>query len=685
MIFPRFIPRTILLALLTLMAVACAPQQAHSTTELNGGHVRQITDKFLKSHYSQEVFGEERSAIMLRMYIDRFDPGRYYFLRSDINLFEREKARLAYHIRRNNIEMAFTIYKRFINRLEERDKYIQGLLDAGFDMNKDETVPVDRKDAAFPVSTAQAESLLRKRLKLETLELMLGGETEEEAIKRVRNRYRTMHFRYRNFSHNEVVSAYVNAFTATFDPHSSYMSPDDLENFNISMRLSFEGIGATLRWEDGYTVISSIIPGGAASKEGSLMPEDRILGVAQGADGEWEDVYNQRLSDVVKLIRGRRGTMVRLSITRKVKGLAAKRMEIRILRDKILLKESEAKGEILQVPRDGGKPPMRFGVINLPSFYSDFQARNANQDDYKSASRDMEKILEEFKGKKVDGVLLDLRNNGGGSLDEATAIAGLFLHPGPLLLSKNYRGAISMYSNRQRKIVYDGPMVLMVNRYSASASEIVAGALQDYGRAILVGDNATYGKGTVQNIIGLPEGMGALKATVAKFYRPGSASTQNRGVEPDIVLPSLNNHLEIGEATQPNALPWDTIQRASFQPWSDLDAVLPILQQRSTRRVETEQYFRLVREEVADYLKHRKGRTHVTLSQVRTERKLAEDAMAAAKPKETHGKDGEKVRNGLDVENDAVLRESMQILKDYIEMDGPARNAAGMTGQQRTG
>ena len=664
--------------LLLVLAASCSHPRADESPELTGDHVANITRMFLRSHYSRLSFDDAHSAEMLRTYVNRFDPGHYYFLRSDVEEFQRYSTLLDDKIRRGNIDVAFTIYNRFLERLQERDAFVNKVLHENFDLTKDDTFQVDRKDAPYPASTAEAERLFHSRIKRELLELTLRGETQDAAKEALRKRYRSAHFRFEHFTHNDVVTAFLNAFTNAYDPHSSYMSPDDLENFNISMRLSLEGIGATLRWEDGYTVISSIIPGGAAAREGTLQPEDRIVAVGEGPAGPLEDVTNTRLIDVVKLIRGERGTIVRVAYLRKGKGLVETRHEVSIVRDKILLTEGEAKGEVDEVPVNGRPQPMRIGVINLPSFYVDFSQRNTNPADFKSASRDVERILDGFRASNVDGVILDLRNNGGGGLDEAVSLAGLFLRRGPILMVKDVRGNISRINNPHSSPIYQGPLLVLVNRYSASASEIVAGALQDYGRAVLVGDRATFGKGTVQNIITLPQGLGALKATVAKFYRPGSASTQNKGVEPDIVLPSMNNSLDIGESSLENAMPWDTVQPVSFKPWGDIANVLPTLRERSRQRTGADPYFKEVRAEVEDYVQNRKNRKTLTLKQLVEEAKLGHEQGVEML------KDGAGAKAGGDGGTkppDPRLTEAKHILADYIQLQpGASRVVASERG-----
>ena len=654
---------SILLAV--LLVNACSPLGAQAAPELTGDHVASITRMFLRNHFSRIGFDDAHSDEMMTRYLSRFDPGHYYFLRGDIAEFRRYSNSLDDRIRRGRIDTAFLIYERFLDRMKEREKYIAEALEKGFDLTKDETFLLDRENAPYPVDEEDARRLFRKKLKMEMLELTLRGQSQEQAADSLRKRYRSQHFRFKLYTHNDVVTAYINAFTSAYDPHSAYMSPDDLENFNISMRLSLEGIGATLRLDDGYTVISSIIPGGAAARQGDLQPEDRIVAVAEGESGAMEDVTNQRLIDVVKLIRGPRGTTVRLTFLRKGTGLVEKRHEVAIVRDKIHLTEGEATARIIERAGPGRARAYRIGVIKLPSFYVDFAQRSANPANYKSAARDVEKLLKGFISDRVDGVVLDLRSNGGGGLDEAVKLAGLFLKSGPVVLVKDVRGRINPYHNPHSRPVYRGHLTVLVNRYSASASEIVAGALQDYGRAVVVGDRATFGKGTVQNIITLQRGLGGLKTTVAKFYRPGSSSTQNRGVEPDIVLPSLNNHLDIGESALENALPWDTVQRASFKPWSELDAIIPVLRERSRLRVSADDYFRRVEREVQEYVRSKKDRKAVTLRQLveeseQTNRDAKEAAQGGTGPAAVGKEAATKV--------DPTLGETLNVLDDQIQL-----------------
>ncbi|MBF0278039.1 MAG: carboxy terminal-processing peptidase [SAR324 cluster bacterium] len=656
---------------------------------LTGRSVARIAQRFASMHYSQQPIGDEISQKTLKTYLNRIDPGHYYFLDSDIQEFLKYEYRLDdLLLRQGNVELSLHIFTRFKTRLSERLDYLESLEKETFDFKKDAAWKIDRSEEPYPKTMEEAQNLWRLKFKFDLLTLTLGGNTMEEAKERLLQRAKSTWKNYSQYTDNNVVALFLNALTSAFDPHSTYMEPRDQENFEINIKLSLEGIGAVLRWDDGYTVVNSIVPGGAAFREGSLKVSDRIVAVAQG-DDPFESVVDVRLGDVVQLIRGKRGTRVRLQVMRKSESGDAIHT-IAIVRDKIVLKDGEAKSytlspkstatEDFQAPED-----FKVGLIHLPSFYTDFEGRRKNLPNYKSATRDVKTILEQFIEDKVDGVVLDLRNNGGGGLDEAVDMVGLFVGKKPAVVIRNSFGGEEIRTGRQKQI-YAGPLLVLLNHYSASASEILAGALQDYGRAILVGDKTTFGKGTVQNISRLPPNFGALKVTIAQFYRVEGGSTQNKGVESDIVLPSLNNVWEIGESHLENALPWKKINALNFSPDNTIKNYLPQLKSLSQKRIDNDKEFVKIKKDINEYLTNVKPRELTTILGMQKdfeknerERKSKKEAIEKRIADAAHGQKipdpAKKQEKGLDTGEkpsfdyggkDHILKESLFVLEDYI-------------------
>ena len=649
---------------------------------LDSAALAMIGKTFRKSHFAKSDFTEARAQEMLRQYLDHYDPAHLFFLQSDVDGFMRQSPAVARQFPKGKAELAYAIYERFKERLQVRTDQAASILGKPVMLDLERMVLLSRDDAPYPESDTAAKRLLENRFMLELLQQSGEGQDSPAAGSEIQanlaKRYRTLRHRFLNYRRGDIITAYLNAYTASFDPHSSYLSQDELENFNIAMRLSLEGIGVTLRGEDGEVIITSVVPGGAADREGSLKIDDRIIGVAQG-EKAIENVQGLRLGDVVKKIRGRRGTLVRLQILRRTQGVLRDRLIVRIVRDKIVLRSGEASGEIVERPRDpllaapspdtspgasSGADKLRLGIIKIPSFYVDFAGRRENPRDYKSVSRDVKKLIESFQKdaqNPIDGLVLDLRNNGGGGLNEAVSVAGLFLDRGPVVQVKNTSGRISLLRNPHRRALYRGPLLVLINRYSASASEIVTGALKDYRRALVIGERSTFGKGTVQNVFHLPQRLGAIKTTVAQFYRPGSASTQNRGVRPHIVLPALNNYLEIGESFLPNALPWNEVPPTDFQPWQMItEQSIPSLSVRSRMRVQKDVHFQQVQTEISRYLCEQYNPKQTRLSDLlpendrcgaRAETSPPKSATSAAK---SSGKD------------DPFLDEALFILGDFI-------------------
>ncbi len=642
-------------------------------SKLNGLVVRGIVEQFVSMHYSQKPLDNEMSSKIFNLYLNRLDPAHFYFLEDDVDKFRKYELRVDDMLQRGDVNLALDIFERFKIRLSERLAMMEEFMGEDFDFSVDDNWILERKDQPYPHSTEDARKLWRTKIKFDLLTLKLGDTSLKDGKERLMKRVRGLWKDFSQYENDDVVSMFLNSMAAAYDPHSSYLAAQELKNFDISIKLSLEGIGAVLRWDDGYTVVNSIVPGGAAARQGKLKTDDRIIAVAQG-ENAFESVIDMRLNNVVKLIRGKRGTKVGLQILRKTKK-GFDTLKIFIVRDKILLKDGEAQSSIFEQPaateNKNKQEPLRIGVIKLPSFYVDFNDRRKNPKNFKSSSRDVKSHLKKFVVENVDGVILDLRNNGGGGLDEAINMAGLFIGLNPIVIVRQSGGRrVTVHRSRER-VAYKGPLVIMLNRYSASASEILAGAMHDYQRALLVGDTTTFGKGTVQNIFQLPEGYGALKVTIAQFYRVSGWSTQSRGVETSIVLPSLNNVREIGESTLDNALPWRSIDQVSYRPKGSFKSVLPALKQLSKKRMKDSKYFQNVDKDVHEFMTSIKPMKYTSIlkmqeddSRQKAEREL--DLSNAIKNETT-----EEVRNieeKKEFQADAYIRESMAIIADYINL-----------------
>ena len=646
-------------------------------SKLKGPVVKGIVEQFVSMHYSQKPLDDEMSLKIFNLYLNRLDPAHYYFLEDDVAEFRKYESRVDDMLRRGNANLALDIFERFKTRLSERLVMMEEFVSEDFDFSVDASWALERADQPYPKTSEEARKIWRTKIKFDLLTLKLGDTSLNEGKERLMKRVRGLWKDFSQYENDDVVSMFLNSMAAAYDPHSSYLAAQDLKNFDISIKLSLEGIGAVLRWDDGYTVVNSIVPGGAAARQGKLKTDDRIIAVAQG-EKAFESVIDMRLNNVVQLIRGKRGTKVGLQILRKTKK-GFDTLKIVIVRDKIVLKDGEAQSSIFEQPPAGDngnkQEPLKIGVIKLPSFYVDFNDRRKNPKNYKSSSRDVKNLLKKFVKENVDGVILDLRNNGGGGLDEAINMAGLFIGLNPVVIVRQSGGRrVTVHRSRERA-VYTGPLVIMLNRYSASASEILAGAMHDFQRALLVGDTTTFGKGTVQNIFQLPEGYGALKVTIAQFYRVSGWSTQNRGVETSIVLPSLNNAREIGESTLDNALPWRSIDQVSYRPKGSFKKVLPALKRLSAKRMKDSEYFQNVDKDVQEFLTSIKPLKYTSILKMQEDdsrRKAQRDLeLSTASMKENAEDATEEVENAEDkkeIKADDHINESMAIIADYINL-----------------
>ncbi len=644
--------------------------------KLTGPVVKGIVEQFVSMHYAQKPLDDEMSPKIFKLYLNRLDPAHYYFLSADVNEFLKYETRIDDMLLRGKVKLALEIFERFKVRLSERLAMMEEFLAEDFDFSRDANWTLERDDLPYPETTEEARKIWRTKIKFDLLTLKLADTSIKDGKERLMKRVRGMWKDFSQYENDDVVSIFLNSMAAAYDPHSSYLAAQDLKNFDISIKLSLEGIGAVLRWEDGYTVVNSIVPGGAAARHGKLKTDDRIIAVAQGEEA-FESVIDMRLNNVVQLIRGKRGTKVGLQILRKTKK-GFDTLKLVIVRDKIILKDGEARMQIFVNPspeeNKTAKETNRIGVIKLPSFYVDFNDRRKNPKNYKSSSRDVKKHLKEFVRENVDGVILDLRSNGGGGLDEAINMAGLFFGHNPVVIVRQSGGRrVTVHRSRERA-VYDGPLLIMLNRYSASASEILAGAMHDYQRAILAGDTTTFGKGTVQNIFQLPKGYGALKVTIAQFYRVSGWSTQNRGVETSLVLPSLNNARDIGESTLDNALPWRSIDQVSYRVSGNLKKVLPKLKQLSENRIANSEFFQKVKEDVQEYLTTIKPLKYTSILKMQEDdlrRKTQRDQeleSASEKVDEDNSDDTEIEEEKKEIQMDEYMKESLEILSDYIKL-----------------
>lgn len=537
-----------------------------------------VVELLKRHHYNKPPLNDERSVKIYEGYLKMLDPAKMYFTAGDIAEFNAWKTQFDDFLKKGDLQPGFTIYKRHLDRLKERLDFALAMLEKGvdkIDFTVDETLETDREKATWAKDSAALDDLWRKRVKDEVLRMKLANKEPKAIQELLIKRYKNQLSRLEQTRGEDIFQAYINAFAQTYDPHTQYLSPDNAENFDINMSLSLEGIGAVLQSDSEHVKVVRLVPAGPAEKSKQIAPADKIVGVAQG-NGEMVDVIGWRLDEVVKLIRGPKGSVVRLEVVPASNAPNDQTSKIvSITRESVKLEEQAAKKSVLKLEHDGH--PFKLGVIEVPAFYLDFKAFRAGDPEYKSTTRDVKKLLGELQKENVDGVVIDLRNNGGGSLQEATELTGLFIDQGPTVLVRNSDGRVDVLADENSGVFYKGPMAVLVNRLSASASEIFAGAMQDYHRALIIGGQ-TFGKGTVQTI--QPLNHGELKLTLAKFYRVSGQSTQHQGVIPDIEYPSVVDTKEIGESALPEAMPWDSI-RPAIKP--EVDPFRPFLAELKAR------------------------------------------------------------------------------------------------------
>jgi len=630
-----------------------------------------LTAEFLtRFHYRPVPLDDALSVRIMNRFIDSLDPDRLIFLQADVDKFLTGSKEIDDAIDRQDLTIPFSIFNVYQMRIIERMTFARGLLKQNFDFSKQEEFSSVRDKEPWPRSTAESDDLWRKRVKNDWLRLKLVGKDDATIRKTLDKRYENSIERTYKYKSDDAFQSFMAAYTTSVDPHTDYFGVKASAEFDISMKLSLVGIGAVLQERDDYTTIRELVAGGPAQSSGKLAVGDRIIGVGQGKDGPIKEVIGMRLDEVVQMIRGDKGSVVRLDILPADAGADGKHHVITLVRDKISLDKQAAKKTIL--PVKDGDVTRKIGVITLPAFYEDIQARRKGDKNYKSASRDVAKLIAELKQDKVDGVLVDLRNNGGGSLSEAIDLTGLFVGKGPVVQQRNANGEVKVESDNLPTPAWKGPLGVLINRGSASASEIFAAAIQDYGRGVVIGE-PSFGKGTVQTVVDLDEvannpkpEYGELKFTVAQFFRVDGGTTQLRGVTPDISLPGLFDLKLVGESSFDNALPWSQVSAAKYKASDDIKALLPKLQNLHDERVQKSREFQDFVEDVAT-LKAQREKKVISLNEtVRRNEMTAQENRAKARGKSN---------DGIDAQIDDGLQSNERSLSADLAIEKSRKNA----------
>jgi len=630
------------------------PEKFHPVESL------EIVNLLKAYHYRKFNLNDSLSSAIMDNYLKFLDNQKMYFLQEDIDRFEKYRYKFDDFIKAGDLTAAYDIFNTFKKRITETMKFISKDLKGDINLNTNEKMVINRKDEPYCKTDEERSKLWAKRDKFDVLNaiFMNKTKTQKECQEQILKRMQNFHKLILQYTGEDVFQIYISSFSQTLDPHTDYMSPAAADQFKINMNTSVEGIGATLGADGDYITIQQVVPGGPAFKSKLVGVGDKIMSVAQGDSGKFVDIVNWRVDDAVKLIRGTAGSTVRLQLIKAKSGVNDLPVEIKLVRDKVIIEEQKAKKEILEFNEDGKH--FKIGVIDLPTFYNE-------------TARDVKKILIDFKNEKVDGVMVDLRGNGGGSLQQVIEMVGLFIKDGPVVQVKDYMHITQVNQDPDPGIVYDGPLAVMDDFRSASASEIFSAAIQDYGRGVIIGDKS-YGKGTVQTLFELnkskpladiPDRLGQLKFTFAKFYRITGSTTQRKGVTPDIQFPTTYSQKEIGEESQPSALPWDQIPSAQFTKYSDLSKIIPKLKEKHDKRIKNDPEFKYLLEEIADYYKQ-KDQKEISLNES-VRRKEMEDHEKRKKEIEQI-----KIKNKGEVNlpekesKDFELMEGANILADFI-------------------
>lgn len=634
------------LAIATAAFAADAPQPPELRPLMQQPKTAHVTAEVLKRvHYKGVALDDALSEKIFDHYLKSLDSERLFFLQTDIDALSAARTRLDDAILDEDLSLPFAIFNTYTRRASERFAYARTLLKAGFDFRGDEGYRFQREKEAWPQSRAEARELWRKRVKNDWLTLKIAGKDDKSIAKTLDKRFESSLKRIAKLKSEDAFQIFMNAYTMSVEPHTNYLGPTESEDFDISMKLSLEGIGAVLEEKDEYVTIKEVLAGGPAALSGKLKPGDRIVGVTQGVAGTATDVVGWRLTDAVRLIRGAADTVVVLDVLPAAAGPAGKPRALSLVRKKISLESQAAKKSVLDIDTEGKR--RHIGVITLPSFYEDFEGHRQGEQNFRSASRDVEKLLEELKLEKVDAVLIDLRNNGGGSLSEAINVTGLFIDTGPVVQQRDARGRITVGRDTRAGATWDGPLGVLINRGSASASEIFAAAIQDYRRGIIIGE-PSFGKGTVQTILDLEQitrkpKTGELKMTIAQFFRIDGSTTQLKGVTPDISLPSGTDAEHFGESSFDNALPWMQIAPASYETIGTLEPLLPRLKAQHAERIARDPEFQSLQEDIAE-IKRQRQQNLLSLNEAqRRKENAAREARAKQRAKLTAGEGSAKV------------------------------------------
>ncbi len=659
---------TMTLVAMCLAATALLAQQYATPKPEFTTITKQVAGMIEKEHLAHPTINDAVSERLLNHYIKELDPQKLYFLQSDIDEFQQVRTTLDDLVKQGNIDWAYNTFRRYLERLDQRIAVAEQMVDAEHDFTIKESMIYDAKELKWAQDDTEITERWRKRIKYDLLLFRLEKTEEAEAKKKLHTRYRNIKKSMHQTEPEDILEIFLSSLSASFDPHSSYMSPRSNEDFKIQMKLSLDGIGAALRTEDGYTIVAQIVKGGAASRDGRLKVKDRIVGVGQKAE-EVTDVVDMKLSNVVNLIRGERGTKVFLRV---MPDGATEAKIYELTRDKVELKEQEVKGEIIDVSARIPGTRGRVGVIHVPSFYRDFQGQESGVEDFKSTTRDVKAVLRDFnKAGGVDAILIDLRFNGGGALSEAIELSGLFIEEGPVVQVKDQRGNVRHLNDEDSRIDFNGPLVVVCNRLAASASEIFAGVIRDYQRGIVVGDTTTHGKGTVQSVmpvgkrlfdLGQSPDRGALKLTINQFYRVNGDSTQKLGVPSDVVLPSLLDHMDLGEASLDNVMAFDRVPPAEHKNYPSVNtAIVSLLRDRSKARVAVTKEFNDINQNIEKYL-NRKKRKSISLNEDDLKQERLEEEEKTKKEADDLVEKGE----GPIFPSDAYNNELLAISLDYV-------------------